>query len=76
MRDRSMALWCGLGVVGMAVQTACTRLDPYTREEKVSSATKGVAMGECRTHHRPNNELTNYAVASSVRSVFSARCSS
>ncbi len=29
----------------LGVVTACTTLDPYTREEKTSSATKGAAIG-------------------------------
>jgi outer membrane protein OmpA-like peptidoglycan-associated protein len=32
-------------VVLLGVLTACTTLDPYTREEKTSSATKGAAIG-------------------------------
>jgi len=32
-------------ILGILVLTACTTLDPYTREEKVSNATKGAAIG-------------------------------
>jgi len=36
-------LAASVGLLG--VLTACTTLDPYTREEKTSSATKGAAIG-------------------------------
>lgn len=32
-------------VMGALVASACTTLDPYTREEKTSNATKGAAIG-------------------------------
>jgi outer membrane protein OmpA-like peptidoglycan-associated protein len=32
-------------VAGLAVLAACTTLDPYTRDEKTSNATKGAAIG-------------------------------
>lgn len=32
-------------VAGMAALSACTTLDPYTREEKTSNAAKGAAIG-------------------------------
>ena len=37
---------CGVGIV-IAILTlgACTTLDPYTGEEKVSNASKGAAIG-------------------------------
>lgn len=34
-----------LGTSLLGLLTACTTLDPYTREEKTSSATKGAAIG-------------------------------
>jgi outer membrane protein OmpA-like peptidoglycan-associated protein len=35
---------CGLAAAAVMLQ-ACTTVDPYTREEKTSSATKGAAIG-------------------------------
>ena len=32
-------------IVVLGGLSSCTTLDPYTREEKTSSATKGVAIG-------------------------------
>ena len=34
-----------LGIALLVVVTGCTTLDPYTREEKTSNATKGAAIG-------------------------------
>jgi outer membrane protein OmpA-like peptidoglycan-associated protein len=34
-----------LGVVALSAITACTTLDPYTREEKTSNAAKGAGIG-------------------------------
>lgn len=36
--------WCLLAA-GMMVLMSCTTLDPYTREDKVSNASKGAAIG-------------------------------
>lgn len=34
-----------LGVIALSAITACTTLDPYTREEKTSNAAKGAGIG-------------------------------
>lgn len=43
MLKMKFVLAASVGLLG--VLTACTTLDPYTREEKTSSATKGAAIG-------------------------------
>ncbi len=45
MLKRNAATRCCLLAVGMMVLMSCTTLDPYTREEKVSNASKGAAIG-------------------------------
>lgn len=37
--------YCIIAVTTLALLAGCTTLDPYTREEKTSSATKGAAIG-------------------------------
>ncbi len=45
MLNRNAATrWCLLAA-GMMVLISCTTLDPYTRDEKVSNASKGAAIG-------------------------------
>lgn len=45
MLKRNVATRCCFPVIGMMVLMSCTTLDPYTREEKVSNASKGAAIG-------------------------------
>lgn len=45
MLKRNFATRSCLLAVGMMVLMSCTTLDPYTREEKVSNASKGAAIG-------------------------------
>ncbi len=45
MDCRKMMRFFSMLILGILVLTACTTLDPYTREEKVSNATKGAAIG-------------------------------
>lgn len=37
--------YCIIAITTLALLAGCTTLDPYTREEKTSSATKGAAIG-------------------------------
>lgn len=37
--------WTGALALGLAIATGCTTVDPYTQEEKTSTATKGAAIG-------------------------------
>jgi outer membrane protein OmpA-like peptidoglycan-associated protein len=45
MLKRNVATRYCFPVIGMMVLMSCTTLDPYTREEKVSNASKGAAIG-------------------------------
>ncbi len=45
MLKRNVATRCCFPVIGMMILMSCTTLDPYTREEKVSNASKGAAIG-------------------------------
>ena len=45
MLKRKLATRCCLLASGLMILMSCTTLDPYTREEKVSNASKGAAIG-------------------------------
>ena len=45
MLERNVATWCCLLAAGMMFLVSCTTLDPYSREEKISNASKGAAIG-------------------------------
>ena len=45
MLKRNVMARCCLLTAGMMVLMSCTTLDPYSREEKVSNASKGAAIG-------------------------------
>ena len=44
LKRNAATRWCLLAA-GMMVLISCTTLDPYTRDEKVSNASKGAAIG-------------------------------
>ncbi len=44
LKRNAATRWCLLAA-GMMVVISCTTLDPYTRDEKVSNASKGAAIG-------------------------------
>lgn len=45
MFRRNFMIRCCFLTIGMMVLMSCTTLDPYTREEKMSNASKGAAIG-------------------------------